>query len=67
MKVKIVKEPQFKPITIMLENEDEAKLFWAVLDRAHSCIELPKDWGNLKTKMWETFNKVYDPRIEKDC
>jgi hypothetical protein len=69
--MKIKKSKEFKPITLTLETEEEARLFYHMLN---SPVGIPikkyfendyptyHNWRDIRDDMWAVFDKVYVPK-----
>ena len=51
-------EPKFKPITIVLETEEDARLMWYSL--AHNCKRDGEGRPD-NHRIWSCFNDIYHP------
>ena len=63
-------KPEFKPITIVLETEDEAKVVYAALQTPWAVIARDnRSWAsglaNLNGQMFCGFYEIYTPRREE--
>ena len=69
MKVERKVKPDFDPIVITLETEEEASIIWHRLNnngdikRYHDVRKIYED-SYMVTKLWSALNKIFIPRKE---